>query len=89
MATPDGAAPPTAAAKGDETPEKLAKERGPTANGSGSKAAKGEGKVTKKMLKEAEQELFQLLVKKKQADRNLIDTETAIYDFETSYFESS
>ncbi|KAJ2899540.1 Chromatin modification- protein meaf6 [Coemansia aciculifera] len=48
-----------------------------------------EGKLTKKMLKEAEQELFQLLLKKKQLDRNLIDTETAIYDFETSYFENS
>ncbi|KAJ2060501.1 chromatin modification- protein eaf6 [Coemansia sp. S146] len=48
-----------------------------------------ESKITKKMLKEAEQELFQLLLKKKQLDRNLIDTETAIYDFETSYFENS
>ncbi|KAJ1862085.1 Chromatin modification- protein meaf6 [Coemansia sp. RSA 486] len=48
-----------------------------------------EGKITKKMLKEAEQELFQLLVKKKQLDRSLIDTESAIYDFETSYFENS
>ncbi|KAJ1666496.1 hypothetical protein EV178_002284 [Coemansia sp. RSA 1646] len=48
-----------------------------------------EGKVTKKMLKEAEQELVQLLLKKKQADRNLMDTEASIYDFETSYFESS
>ncbi|KAJ2694533.1 Chromatin modification- protein meaf6 [Coemansia sp. RSA 1285] len=48
-----------------------------------------EGKVTKKMLKEAEQELYQLLLKKKQADRNLMDTEASIYDFETSYFESS
>ncbi|KAJ2621223.1 chromatin modification- protein eaf6 [Coemansia spiralis] len=58
--------------------------------GDGSKDAPAkEGKVTKKMLKEAEQELFQLLLKKKQADRNLMDTEAAIYDFETSYFESS
>ncbi|KAJ2081544.1 chromatin modification- protein eaf6 [Coemansia sp. RSA 988] len=53
------------------------------------KGNKAEGKVTKKMLKEAEQELFQLLLKKKQSDRNLIDAETAIYDFETSYFENS
>ncbi|KAJ2006471.1 Chromatin modification- protein meaf6 [Coemansia thaxteri] len=48
-----------------------------------------EAKVTKKMLKEAEQELFQLLMKKKQLDKSLMDTETAIYDFETSYFENS
>ncbi|KAJ1732928.1 Chromatin modification- protein meaf6 [Coemansia biformis] len=86
--------------KGDETPDNAAggsKEKGLAANGSGGKAGskpgKGEGpkegKITKKMVKEAEQELFQLLLKKKQADRNLIDTETAIYDFETSYFESS
>ncbi|ORX68829.1 NuA4-domain-containing protein, partial [Linderina pennispora] len=46
-------------------------------------------KVTKKMLKEAEQELYNLLLKKKQLDRNLISTESAIYDFETSYFENS
>ncbi|KAJ2808604.1 chromatin modification- protein eaf6 [Coemansia guatemalensis] len=62
------------------------------ANGKASKAAPGnkaEGKVTKKMLKETEQELYQLLLKKKQSDRNLVDAEAAIYDFETSYFESS
>ncbi|KAJ2611747.1 hypothetical protein H4S08_003018 [Coemansia sp. RSA 1365] len=61
-------------------------------NGKTSKPSSGnkpEGKVTKKMLKEAEQELYQLLLKKKQSDRNLIDAETAIYDFETSYFENS
>ncbi|KAJ2376368.1 chromatin modification- protein eaf6 [Coemansia sp. RSA 2603] len=48
----------------------------------------GEAKMTKKMLKEAEQELYQLLVKKKQLDRNLIEMESTIYDFETSYFET-
>ncbi|KAJ1721087.1 chromatin modification- protein eaf6 [Coemansia erecta] len=48
----------------------------------------GEAKVTKKMLKEAEQELYQLLLKKKQLDRNLIEMESTIYDFETSYFET-
>ncbi|KAJ2478571.1 chromatin modification- protein eaf6 [Coemansia sp. RSA 2131] len=52
-------------------------------------AKPSDGKVTKKMVKEAEQELYQLLLKKKQADRNLIEAETSIYDFETSYFESS
>ncbi|KAJ2784058.1 chromatin modification- protein eaf6 [Coemansia interrupta] len=48
----------------------------------------GEAKVTKKMLKEAEQELYQLLLKKKQLDRSLIEMESTIYDFETSYFET-
>ncbi|KAI7832923.1 histone acetyltransferase subunit NuA4-domain-containing protein [Kickxella alabastrina] len=52
------------------------------------KSKTGEGKVTKKMLKEAEQELYQILLKKKQLDRQLIDTESSIYDFETSYFEN-
>ncbi|KAJ2159405.1 Chromatin modification- protein meaf6 [Coemansia sp. RSA 552] len=74
---------------GEEASDKQAKStpegKGGTSNGKGAK----EGKVTKKMLKEAEQELFQLLLKKKQADRNLIDAEGAIYDFETSYFEHS
>ncbi|KAJ2491350.1 chromatin modification- protein eaf6 [Coemansia sp. RSA 2050] len=56
--------------------------KGKAANG-------GKEKITKKMLKEAEQELFQLLLRKKQLDRNLIEAETAIYDFETSYFENS
>ncbi|KAJ1963625.1 chromatin modification- protein eaf6 [Dipsacomyces acuminosporus] len=59
-----------------------------TSNGKNAGDGK-EAKVTKKMLKEAEQELFQLLLKKKQLDRSLINTESAIYDFETSYFENS
>ncbi|KAJ1739785.1 Trehalose-6-P synthase/phosphatase complex synthase subunit [Coemansia sp. RSA 1086] len=58
-----------------------------TPSTAGTKA--NDSKVTKKMVKEAEQELYQLLLKKKQADRNLIEAENSIYDFETSYFESS
>lgn len=33
--------------------------------------------------------MFRLLLKKKQLDKSLLDTEHSIYDFETSYFESS
>ncbi|KAJ2557919.1 chromatin modification- protein eaf6 [Coemansia sp. RSA 1933] len=85
-------------AKSQASPASKAHGKSLSAGGKASDAAKDavatttpvkEGKVTKKMLKEAEQELFQLLLKKKQADRNLMDTEAAIYDFETSYFESS
>ncbi|KAJ1821887.1 Chromatin modification- protein meaf6, partial [Coemansia sp. RSA 2598] len=80
----------TAATTNTTTPKGNAssgtKATGTKANG---KNSGGEGKVTKKMLKEAEQELFQLLLKKKQHDRSLIETESAIYDFETSYFENS
>ncbi|KAJ2823410.1 chromatin modification- protein eaf6 [Coemansia furcata] len=61
----------------------------PLAKAKGSTNGAKESKITKKMLKESEQELFQLLLKKKQLDRNLIETETSIYDFETSYFEIS
>ncbi|KAJ2784727.1 Chromatin modification- protein meaf6 [Coemansia javaensis] len=82
--------PPVAAAGPEEdTPEQAGGDKAASSKAGGSKAGKGEGKITKKMVKEAEQELFQLLLKKKQADRNLIDAEAAIYDFETSYFESS
>ncbi|KAJ2862290.1 chromatin modification- protein eaf6 [Coemansia erecta] len=83
-------------AKLQSSPASKATAKSLSAGGKASDAAKDatttpakEGKLTKKMLKEAEQELFQLLLKKKQADRNLMDTEAAIYDFETSYFESS
>ncbi|KAJ2721858.1 Chromatin modification- protein meaf6 [Coemansia sp. Benny D115] len=89
------AAAAAATATTDSTPATKATTPAPAGSGSTPKPAKangklpGEGKLTKKMLKEAEQELFQLLVKKKQIDRSLIDTESAIYDFETSYFENS
>ncbi|KAJ2455906.1 chromatin modification- protein eaf6 [Coemansia sp. RSA 2336] len=87
---------PLAATAADDLSEQNAKAKA-ASNGTKAKpgapstaGAKGsDGKVTKKMVKEAEQELYQLLLKKKQADRNLIEAENSIYDFETSYFESS
>ncbi|KAJ2742421.1 chromatin modification- protein eaf6 [Coemansia sp. BCRC 34301] len=78
----------TAVATNGESDKDGAKTSNNKTGGTNNGLAK-EGKITKKMLKEAEQELFQLLLKKKQLDRNLIDTENAIYDFETSYFENS
>ncbi|KAJ1644439.1 Chromatin modification- protein meaf6 [Coemansia asiatica] len=71
------------------TPKNSTSSTKPTGAKTNGKSSGGEGKVTKKMLKEAEQELFQLLLKKKQLDRSLIETESAIFDFETSYFENS
>ncbi|KAJ1920031.1 Chromatin modification- protein meaf6 [Mycoemilia scoparia] len=46
-------------------------------------------KISKKALREAEEECYRLLERKKQLDKNLINLETSIYDFETSYFENT
>ncbi|KAJ2355743.1 Chromatin modification- protein meaf6 [Coemansia sp. RSA 2618] len=81
----------------DDTMDKSgkSKDKGTASNGTKAKTPaasntkSSDGKVTKKMVKEAEQELYQLLLKKKQSDRTLIEAETSIYDFETSYFENS
>ncbi|KAJ2497682.1 chromatin modification- protein eaf6 [Coemansia sp. RSA 1972] len=83
--------PPPANTGVDDSDKLKPKDKTNVPNGTKPKtpAKPGDGKVTKKMVKEAEQELYQLLLKKKQADRNLIEAETSIYDFETSYFESS